>query len=120
MDRQQPVIVFHATSEMEAQLARDVLAAAGIPVLHMPGLATGMFAIRRDLRVAVPPAAVEEALELLRNEGLEAAVEDRARGAGQFEEAVRESLPRPLRLILLVVFVGMFLVAVLVAIKGGR
>jgi hypothetical protein len=119
MDRQQPVIVYHARNEMEAQLARDILATAGIPVLHLPGLATGMFAIRRDLRIAVPAAAADEALELLRNEGLDAAVEDRARGAASVDEAVRESLPRPLRLVLLVVFLGMFVLAVIAVVRSG-
>jgi hypothetical protein len=119
MDRQQPVIVYHAGNEMEAQLARDILLTAGIPVLHLPGLSTGIWAIRRDLRVAVPEAAVDEALELLRNEGLDAAVEERARGAGAVDEAVREAIPRPLRLILLVVLVGMFLFTLLALLKGG-
>ena len=116
MDPQQPVIVFHAKHEMESQLARDILASQGIPVLHVPGLSTGLFAIRHDLRVAVPSSAAEDAVTVLREEGLEAGIEARARGAGAVVEAVDESIPRPLRKVLLVALLGSWVVGILVLI----
>ena len=40
-----PVVVFHGNSEFEAQIARDALTAAEIPVLHLPSVSTGIFAV---------------------------------------------------------------------------
>ena len=88
-----PVIVFHGSNEFEAQLARDVLTAAGIPVLHLPSLSTGIFGSPTTPRVAVPEDYMAAAVEVLEEAGLSPRVEDRARGLDEFRETFQERFP---------------------------
>ena len=59
-----PVVVFQGNSDLEAQIARDSLAAAMIPVLHLPSLSTGIFGMRSNVNVAVPEEYAEQAQTL--------------------------------------------------------
>jgi hypothetical protein len=88
-----PVVVFHGKSEFEAQMARDALAEAEIPVLHVPSLSTGIFGVMQTTRVAVPEDYVEEALEVLAEAGFAAAVQPLPRGIGAFNDATRAVFP---------------------------
>lgn len=65
-----PVVVFQGENEFEAQMARDVLQSAMIPVLHVPSLSTGILGVRHTVYVAVPEEHVEAALEALEEAGL--------------------------------------------------
>lgn len=93
MDSIRPVVVFEGSSELEAQLARDVLLSHMIPVLHQPSLSTGMFGTPTTTRVVVPEEYAEQAVEALRAEGLHAEAHAPARGAAEFAEAARDKLP---------------------------
>lgn len=67
-----PVVVFQGQNEFEAQMARDVLQAAMIPVLHLPSLSTGILGLRQTTHVAVAEDYVEEALATLQDAGFAA------------------------------------------------
>jgi len=88
-----PVIVFHGRNEFEAQVARDILLTAAIPVLHLPSLSTGIFGVPTTTRVAVPEEFVDQAIDALREAGLDAEREERARGLAAFAETVGERFP---------------------------
>jgi hypothetical protein len=66
------VVVFQGQNEFEAQMARDILAAAMIPVLHLPSLSTGILGLRQTIHVAVSEEYVEDALAALEEAGLPA------------------------------------------------
>jgi len=89
-----PVIVFTADTVFEAQLARDLLVSAQIPVFHVPGLTTGVFGMRQDTRVAVPEEHVAAAVEVLRDAGFEAEPSAPARGIEEFRGAFRQAFPK--------------------------
>jgi hypothetical protein len=93
MPEPNPVIIFHGRNEFEAQIARDVLLSAAIPVLHLPSLSTGIFGVPTTTRVAVPEDYVDRALKTLREAGLEAGREERAKGLAAFRETVEERFP---------------------------
>jgi hypothetical protein len=85
-----PVIVLHARNEFEAQMARDVLESATIPVLHLPSLSTGIFGVPQTTRIAVPEEYVDDALEALTEAGLSPRVEETPRGLAAFQDTVRD------------------------------
>jgi hypothetical protein len=91
--RPDSVVVFRARNELEAQLARDVLLAAGLPVLHVPSLSTGIFGVAETTRIAVPQDAVEDALLVLAGAGLEGSAEPVPGGLSQFGEAMEGRFP---------------------------
>jgi len=88
-----PVIVLHARNEFEAQMARDVLESAMIPVLHMPSLSTGIFGVPQNTRIAVPEDYVEDAMEALTDAGLNPRVEETPRGLAAFQDTVHDQFP---------------------------
>ncbi len=88
-----PVIIFHGRNEFEAQMARDILQSAMIPILHIPSLSTGVFGVQHATRVAVAEDHVPQAMEALRDAGFSPAVEEPTRGWDEFRETVREGLP---------------------------
>jgi hypothetical protein len=90
-----PVIVFNGRNEMEAQMARDILSHARIPILHLPSLSTGVFGVSQTTRVAVPQDQVEKALEALREGGMEGHAERPPTGLAEFRETARDRLPPP-------------------------
>ena len=90
-----PVVVFHGRNEMEAQMARDLLASSMLPVIHLPSPATGIFGAAETTRVAVPSEYAEEAVRLLREAGFESGATDPARGLRAIQEGVAAKLPRP-------------------------
>lgn len=87
------VVVYHGRTEFDAQLARDVLLTAGIPVVHQPSLSTGILGVPVTTRVAVPGNAVPAALEALSEAGMEGAVEETPRGLAAFNDALAERFP---------------------------
>ena len=99
-DSMRAVIVFYGRNEFEAQLARDILKSAGIPVIHIPSLSTGMFGVRQTTRVAVPEEYVDDAIEELQEQGLDAHVSETPRWLSAFAETARDKVPvhRNLRL----------------------
>jgi hypothetical protein len=109
-----PVVVFEGRSELEAQLARDILLSHTIPVLHQPSLTTGMFGTPTTTRVVVPEEYADAAVEALREEGLTAERHAPARGAAEFAEAARDKLPPELGRRYLWILGVVFIVFVLV------
>jgi hypothetical protein len=93
-DPMRPVIVFHAQNELEAQVVRDVLVTAMVPVIHVPSLSTGIFGVPQTLRVAVPQEYVEQALQAMKEAGFEGEASDLPKGIGAFREAMEDRLPR--------------------------
>jgi len=93
-ERVEPVIVYHGRNEFEAQMARDVLASAMIPVLHVPSLSAGIFGVARPTRVAVPKEYAEAAVEALRDAGIGGSVQNRPKGLEEFQDAFGEGFPR--------------------------
>jgi len=114
-----PVVVFEGENEFEAQMVRDLLQTAMIPVLHVPSLSTGLFAQRQTTRVAVPEDRAEEAIALLQDEGFHAGETEPPKGLGEVNDAMGRAFPKPLRLIMLAVFLGMFVIVVIASISGG-
>ena len=88
-----PVIVFHGRSEFEAQMARDTLQSAMVPVLHVPSLSTGIFGVRQSTRVAVPGRHAEEAIRVLRDAGFAAGEQEMPRGLDAFTDTFRNAFP---------------------------
>lgn len=127
-DAVRPVIVFHGRNEFEAQMARDLLRDAEIPVIHLPSLSTGIFGVAVSTRVAVPEEFVEEALEVLRDAELEAGVEETPRGLAAFEDTMREKFPfhrapalpegSHLRRVLTLLFVAAVVIGVYVVLRA--
>jgi hypothetical protein len=93
-DPMRPVIVFHAQNEFEAQVVRDALVTAMVPVIHVPSLSTGIFGVPQTLRVAVPHEYVEQALQALQEAGFEGEASELPKGIGAFREAMEDRLPR--------------------------
>jgi hypothetical protein len=128
-NRLSPVVVFQGINELEAQIARDVLAAAMIPVLHLPSVSTGIFGVRSTVKVAVPEEYAEQAVEVIQEAGLEAISSRAPGGMAAIEDAVREKIVRlpgePMRLpenswLRRVLVVLAILIAILVAITVFR
>ncbi len=92
-DPAHPIIVLHARNEFEAQMARDVLESAMIPVLHLPSLSTGIFGVPQTTRIAVPEDYVDDAIEALGEAGLSPKVEDTPRGLAAFRDTVHDQFP---------------------------
>lgn len=120
-----PVVVFQGSNELEAQIARDVLTAAMIPVLHLPSVSTGIFGTPSTVRVAVPEQYAEQAILAIQDAGLEATSSGVAGGMAAIEEAVREKVVRhstgPMRLPenswlrRVLVILGLFIVVLVIA-----
>ena len=89
----QPVIVYHGRNEFDAQMARDVLQSASIPVVHVPSLSTGIFGVAHSTRVAVPADFADAAVEALLEEGFEAHLQSAPTGLAAFRDTIRETLP---------------------------
>ncbi len=87
-----PVVVFRGSNELEAQIARDVLTTAMIPILHLPSLSTGIFGVASTVRVAVPEHYAEQAIQAIQDAGLEASASSAPGGLAAFEDAVREKV----------------------------
>ena len=85
-----PVIIFQGSNELEAQIARDVLLSATIPVLHLPSLSTGIFGVPQTTRVAVPEQFVEPALAALREAGLTGEAHPVPTGLAEFRDTVKD------------------------------
>jgi len=111
-----PVVVFEASNELEAQLARDILVSHMIPVLHQPSLSTGVFGTPTTTRVVVPEEYAEQAVEALREEGLHASAHAPVRGTAEFAEAARDKLPGPVGRGLAMIFLGAVAAVILVGI----
>lgn len=88
-----PVVVFEGTNEFEAQAARDVLRAAGVPDLHLPSLSTGIFGVRHSSRVAVPRGWEEQAVQALADAGMDSEPQEPARGMDEFAETFARHIP---------------------------
>lgn len=88
-----PVIVFQGNNDLEAQIARDILLSATIPVLHIPSLSTGIFGVPQTTRVAVPQEFVERALVALQEAGLEGKPHLPAKGLAAFQETMEDRFP---------------------------
>ncbi|NNF05987.1 MAG: hypothetical protein HKN21_04445 [Candidatus Eisenbacteria bacterium] len=93
MSENQPVIVFHGRTEFEAQMARDTLQSAMIPLIHVPSLSTGIFGTARPTRVAVPAEFVEQSIEVLKEAGFDAKPEKAPHGVEEFAGAVQDTFP---------------------------
>lgn len=93
MSENQPVIVFHGRTEFEAQMARDTLQSAMIPLIHVPSLSTGIFGTARPTRVAVPAEFVEQSIEVLKEAGFDSKPEEAPRGVEEFAGAARDTFP---------------------------
>ena len=52
---------------VDAQMARDILKEASIPVVHIPSLSTGIFGVPQATRVAVPEEWIQQAERLLKS-----------------------------------------------------
>ncbi len=87
------VIVYHGRNEFDAQMARDILQNASIPVVHVPSLSTGIFGVPQATRVAVPADFADAAIEALLEEGFEAHLEKNPTGFGAFRDTMQEKLP---------------------------
>ena len=92
VDPLRPVVVFHGNSEFEAQIARDALNAAEIPVLHLPSVSTGIFGTPSTVRVAVPEEWAEQAIQVIQDAGLEAGRSKIPGGMAAIGDAVREKV----------------------------
>ena len=110
-----PTIVFKGDNEFEAQMARDILTQAGVPVMHVPSLSTGVFGFRQTTRVAVPQSYVEQAVTTLSEAGFRAAPEEAPKGAGAFQTMFQDALPlRVRRLVLGVWILGALIILIIV------
>jgi hypothetical protein len=87
-----PVVVFHGNSELEAQIARDALTAATIPVLHLPSVSTGIFGTPSTVRVAVPEEFAEQAVQVIQQAGLMATMSKVPGEMAAIGEAIREKV----------------------------
>ena len=127
-DPAHPVIVLHARNEFEAQMARDVLESAMIPVLHLPSLSTGIFGVPQTTRIAVPEDYVDDALEALGEAGLSPKVEETPRGLAAFRDTVNDRFPvgrgpaspreSVLSRVIIAVAVAVLAIAVYAALRG--
>lgn len=87
-----PVVVFQGNNELEAQIARDILTTAMIPILHLPSVSTGIFGVASSVRVAVPERYAEQAIQAIQDAGLEASSSGAPGGMAAIEDAVREKV----------------------------
>ena len=108
-------IVFHGKGEFEAQMARDALVGAGIPVLHIPSLSTGVFGVPQTTSVAVPEEFAESAVAALKEGGFDARITERAKGVGAFQEMLEQAWPGSVKIIMATIwgFLGLLFVMAL-------
>ena len=88
-----PVVVFEGRSELDAQIARDVLVTAMVPVIHIPSLSTGIFGVPQTTRVAVPERYAEQAVKVLKDAGLEGEATEPPKGVAAFQQTMQDRLP---------------------------
>ena len=88
-----PIVVFEGRSELDAQIARDVLVTAMVPVVHVPSLSTGIFGVPQTTRVAVPERFAEQAVQVLKDAGLEGEATELPKGVAAFQQTVQDRLP---------------------------
>lgn len=92
-DPMRPVVVYEGRNELDAQNARDVLTTAMVPVIHVPSLSMGLFAVPQTTRVAVPERYAEQAIQVLKDAGLESEATEPQKGFAAFQQTMQDRLP---------------------------
>lgn len=127
-DSSRAVVVYHGRNEFDAQMARDILNEASIPVVHIPSLSTGIFGVPQATRVAVPEEFADAAIEALLEQGFEAHTQESPKGFGAFRDTMSEKLPfdrsaqfperSQLRRVLVTIALVIFALVVWAALRG--